>query len=175
MIRKINIVLLSLAMLLAVSCSEDFLDQTPTNAISAEDALSSPENMMLVLNGLHRMMYAQNPLEGATWSRTGQSHFIPMYDVIGGSVIHTARANGWMRADAQWLNHTDANSTTNRNIWFQRYHFIASANSIINKVEEDGLFKVHNRGIAMIGVVRGNDAAFAGHCFSHSKRDVIGF
>ncbi len=141
MIRKINIVLLTLSMLLAVSCAEDYLDTAPTNAISAEDALSSPENMMLVLNGLHRMMYAQNPLTGATWSRTGQSHFLPMFDAIGGSVIHSARGNGWMRADCQWLNHTDANTTTNRNIWYQRYHFIASANSIINKVEEDGLTK----------------------------------
>ena len=141
MIRKINVVLLTLSMLLAVSCSEDYLDTAPTNAISAEDALSSPENMMLVLNGLHRMMYAQNPLTGATWSRTGQSHFLPMYDAIGGSIIHTARANGWMRSDLQWLMHTDATFTTTLNVWYQLYHFIASANSIINKVEEDGLTK----------------------------------
>jgi hypothetical protein len=141
MIRKLNIVLLTLSILFGVSCSEDFLDTAPTDAISAEDALSSPENMMLVLNGLHRMMYAQNPLEGATWSRTGQSHFLPSLDAIGGSIIHSSRGNGWMRSDAQWLMHTDANFTTNLNFWYQRYHFIASANSIINKVEEDQLTK----------------------------------
>lgn len=139
MIRKLNIILLSVALLLGAGCTEEFLDTAPTNAISAEDALSSPENMMLVLNGLHRMMYAQNPLDGATWSRTGQSHFMPSLDAIGGNIIHSSRGNGWMRSDLQWRMHTDANFTTNRNFWYQRYHFIASANSIINKVEADDL------------------------------------
>ena len=141
MIRKLNILLLTLSILIGVGCSEEFLETAPTNAISAEDALSSPENMMLVLNGLHRMMYAQNPLTNAVWSRTGQSHFIPMFDAIGGSIIHSARGNGWMRADLQWISHTDANATTNENFWYQHYHIIASANSIINKVEDDGLTK----------------------------------
>ena len=141
MIRKLNIILLSVVLLLGAGCADDFLDTAPTNAISAEDALSSPENMMLVLNGLHRMMYAQNPLSGATWSRTGQSHFLPMFDAIGGNIIHSSRGNGWMRSDLQWLSHTDANTTTNLNFWYQLYHFIASSNSIINKVEEDDLVK----------------------------------
>ncbi len=141
MIRKINILLLTLSILLGVSCSEDFLDTAPTNAISAEDALSSPENMMLVLNGLHRMMYAQNPLEGGYWHASGQSHFLPTYDAIAGNVIHTSRGNGWLRDELQWNEHIDANSTYVLNLWYQRYHFIASANSIINKVEEDQLTK----------------------------------
>ncbi|GAB2780117.1 RagB/SusD family nutrient uptake outer membrane protein [Actinomadura fibrosa] len=121
---------------MTLSCSEDFLDTVPTDSISAEAALSTPENMMLVLNGLHRQMYAQSPLTGATWSRTGESHFLPSLDAIGGSIIHSSPGNGWMRADLQWLNHTNPNSTTVTNFWFQRYHFIASANSIINKIEE---------------------------------------
>ena len=136
MIRKFNTILLALVLLLGVSCSDTYLDTTPTNAISAEDALSSPENMFLVLNGLHRMMYAQNPLSGAAWSRTGQSHFMPSLDALGGNIIHSSPGNGWMRSDLRWLMHTDANFTTNRNFWYQRYHFIASANSIINKVED---------------------------------------
>lgn len=141
MIRKINILLLTLSMMLGFSCSEEFLDTAPTNAISAEDALSTPENMMLVLNGLHRMMYAQNPLTGGYWHASGQSHFIPMFDAIAGNVIHTSRGNGWLRDDLQWIEHTDASTWTVENLWFQRYHFIASANSIINKVEEDQLPK----------------------------------
>ncbi len=141
MIRKIKILLLTLSIIIVSSCSKDFLETTPTNAISAGDALSTPENMMLVLNGLHRMMYAQSPLPGASWSRSGQSHFLPMFDAIGGNIIHSSRGNGWMRSDLKWLTHTSAASSTNRNFWYQRYHFIASANSIINKVEEEKLVK----------------------------------
>ncbi|TRX71132.1 RagB/SusD family nutrient uptake outer membrane protein [Carboxylicivirga sp. M1479] len=134
---KRNIFLALIAVLVIFSgCSKDFLETTPTDSISAEAALSSPDNMMLILNGLHRQMYSQSPLEGASWSRTGQSHFLPSYDAMGGNVIHSSPGNGWMRSDLQWQTHISATYTTPRNVWYQRYHFIASANSIINKVEE---------------------------------------
>lgn len=142
MIRKINILLLTLSLITGVSCSEDFLETVPTNAISAEAALSSPDNMILILNGLHRQMYSQNPLDGyAAGSRSGQSHFLPSLDAIGGNIIHSSPGNGWMRSDLRWLTHTDANYTTTRMFWYERYHFIASANSIINKVEEADMTK----------------------------------
>ena len=39
-----------------------------------------------------------------------------------------------MKADAQWLLHTNANSTTIFNFWFQRYHFAQTSSAIINNV-----------------------------------------
>ncbi|MFO7938494.1 MAG: RagB/SusD family nutrient uptake outer membrane protein [Bacteroidales bacterium] len=136
MIRKFNIVLLALVLIIGGGCSEDYLDTTPTDAIAAEDALSTPDNMMLVLNGLHRMMYAQNLLPDATTSRSGQSHFLPSLDAMGGNIIHTSPANGWMRADLQWNTHTNQDYTTTLNFWYQRYHFVNSSSSIINAVTE---------------------------------------
>ncbi|MFP4018026.1 MAG: RagB/SusD family nutrient uptake outer membrane protein [Bacteroidales bacterium] len=136
MIRKINIILLALSIIIGVGCSEDYLDTKPTDAISAGDALSSPENMMLVLEGLHRQMYAQTPLPDADYSRSGQSHFLPSFDAIGGNIIHSSPGNNWMTSDLQWNTHTNATYETPRSLWYQRYHFIASANSIINAVEE---------------------------------------
>ncbi len=139
MIRRLSILLLTVSLIFFVGCKKDFLQLTPTDSISAESALSSPENMMLILNGLHRQMYCQNPLPGAEWSRTGQSHFMPMYDAISGIIIHTSPGNGWHKSDLQWLDHTNATYTTPRNLWYQRYHFIASCNAIINKVEDAGM------------------------------------
>lgn len=136
MIRKFNIVLLALVLIIGGGCSEDYLDTTPTDAIAAEDALSTPENMMLVLNGLHRMMYAQSPLPDDSWSRSGQSHFLASFDAIGGNIIHSSPGNGWMRSDLQWNTHTKATFTTPESLWYQRYHFVNSSNSIINAVEE---------------------------------------
>ncbi|MEJ4088759.1 RagB/SusD family nutrient uptake outer membrane protein [Galbibacter orientalis] len=137
MLRKIYMYLLIVStVLFTISCSEDYLDTTPTDAISADDALSSPENMMLILEGLHRQMYAQSPLPGAESSRSGQSHFIPALDAMGGNIIHSSPGNGWMTSDLQWRTHINAGSTTVENFWYQRYHFIASCNSIINEVAE---------------------------------------
>jgi starch-binding outer membrane protein, SusD/RagB family len=174
MIRKINILLLTLSILIGFSCSEDFLETKPTDAISAGDALSSPDNMMLVLNGLHRQMYAQNPLPGASWSRTGQSHFLPSLDAIGGNIIHSSPGNGWMRSDLQWNMHTDANFTTNRNFWYQRYHFIASANSIINVVAE-GDFTIDERMNNILGQAHAYRAwAYHQLVMNYGKGYIIG-
>ena len=136
MLRKINILFLAVSLLLTVGCSEDFLETKPTDAISEKDASASAENMFLVINGLHRQMYAQSPLSGGSSSRAGQQYFIPMFDVYCGDLIHTARANGWMRAGLQWLNHTSATSTSVTQLWYQRYHFIATANNLINNIEK---------------------------------------
>ncbi len=174
MIRKINIILLALSIMIVAGCKEDYLETTPTNAISAADALSSPENMMLVLNGLHRMMYAQNPLSDATWSRTGQSHFLPSLDAIGGSMIHSSPGNGWMRTDLQWLMHTDANFTTNRNFWYQRYHFVNSANSIINAVA-DGDFAIDEEMNNILGQAHAYRAwAYHQLVMTYSKGYLVG-
>ncbi|MCB4799233.1 RagB/SusD family nutrient uptake outer membrane protein [Neotamlana laminarinivorans] len=135
--RKQIYLALTMLVFTLVSCSEEYLENVPTDSISEAAALSSPENMELILEGLHRMMYAQTPLEGATWSRTGESHFIPSLDAIGGSIIHSSPGNGWMSADLAWNMHTNSNSTTLYNFWFQRYHFVASANSIINEIENN--------------------------------------
>lgn len=136
MIRKFNILLLTLLMIIVgVSCEEEYLETAPTDAISASDALSTPENMMLVIHGLHSLMYTQNPLPDNYWHVTGQSHILPMYDFLTGNMIHSAPGNGWMRYEAQWLRHTSATDAYIEYIWYQMYHFVNSTNLIIDAVE----------------------------------------
>ncbi|UGU16351.1 RagB/SusD family nutrient uptake outer membrane protein [Sinomicrobium kalidii] len=132
---KIYLILLTIIATIPVSCSDDYLEKYPTDSISDQEAFSTPDNMLLVLNGLHRQMYAQSPLDDYdNSSRSGESHFLPSLDAIGGNILHSSRGNGWMRSDLQWTTHTIASSTTNYSFWYQRYHFISSANGIINAV-----------------------------------------
>jgi len=138
MLRKINLLILGLLVVFVTGCSEDFLETTPTDSISENAAFASVDNMFLVLNGLHRQMYSQNPLPGTASSRSGQSHFMPSLDAMGGGMIHSSPGNGWMRSDLQWLTHTNANFTTVNNFWYERYHFIATANNLINQIEDKG-------------------------------------
>ncbi|WMI66092.1 RagB/SusD family nutrient uptake outer membrane protein [Aestuariibaculum sp. YM273] len=134
MIRnKKYIFLLAFAAMVFVGCTEEYLETAPTDSISESTALSNEDNMYLVVNGLHRMMYGQNQLTGGTSSRSGESHFLPMFDAVGGNIIHSSPGNGWMTSDLKWTSHTNANATTGFNLWFQRYHFIEVANAIINK------------------------------------------
>ncbi len=141
--KKISTLIVIASLTVLSSCSEDFLETKPTNAISANDAYASVDNMFLVLNGLHRNMYGHGDiLPGGQFHRTGESHFMPSLDAIGGGVIHSSPGNGWMRGDLQWLVHTNANSTTVTQFWLQRYNMIAAANNLINVIEGGSFSKL---------------------------------
>lgn len=142
MLRKIKYGLLVIMSITITSCSEEFLETKPTDAISAADALATAENMALILNGLHRGMYAQSQtvLPGANSARAGEHYWVPLGDNIAGGVIHSAAANNlsWQN-ETRWISHTDQTSLTTEILWYHRYNIIASSNAIINKATDGTL------------------------------------
>ena len=142
MIRKIKITLLVGLALTIASCSEDFLETKPTDAISSGDALATAENMALILNGLHRLQYAQPQtlISGGDSYRSGNHYWVPLGDNLAGGLIHSAPANnlGW-QDEARWTSHSQATSRTTEQLWYQRYHVIASTNAIINKATDGSI------------------------------------
>lgn len=149
MLKKINLWLLVIAIITMTSCSEDFLETKPTDAIASADALATADNMSLVLNGLHRLLYAQSQtlLSGGASERSGNHYWVPLDDNLAGGIIQSAPANNlsW-QSDTQWISHNLETSLTSEHLWYQRYHIIASTNAIINKaaegtIPEDAKFK----------------------------------
>lgn len=142
MLRKVNIMLFVISFITVTSCSEDFLETKPTDAISSADALATPANMQLVLNGIHRGLYSQlgTILPGGSNDRAGEHHWIPMGDALAGGLIHSSSANnlGWTTT-MQWLDHTQPTALTNETLWYHRYNIIAGANAIINKGTDGSL------------------------------------
>lgn len=134
MFKKIKLLSLVISIITMTSCSEDFLETKPTDAISSSDALATPANMALILNGIHRGLYAQSQviLPGGDSQRAGEHYWVPMGDALAGGILHSADANnlGW-RTTMQWLDHTQETSLTNEILWYHRYNIIANANAII--------------------------------------------
>jgi len=122
-----------------ISCKEDFLERTPTDAISATDALASVENMQLVLNGVHRGLYSQSQtvFPGGNTARANNHFWVPLGDNLVGYLIHSANADnlGW-QTTMQWNEHTVPTSRTSELLWYHRYNIIAHANLLINGIEE---------------------------------------
>lgn len=142
MLRNIKYMFLVVLGITMTSCDDDFLETTPTDAISAADALANETNMQLVLNGLHRGLYSQSqtifPGGDTTWAN---NHFwVPMGDNLAGGLIHSANANnlGW-RDVMQWNTHTDPTAGMNEIFWYHRYNIIAGANLLINKGNDGSL------------------------------------
>ncbi|MFW5726338.1 MAG: RagB/SusD family nutrient uptake outer membrane protein [bacterium] len=139
MSHKLKTFLMVICAFLATSCQEEFLERTPTDAISASDALASVENMQLVLNGIHRGLYSQSQtvFPGGNTGRANNHYWVPMGDNLAGYLIHSANANnlGW-RTNMQWNDHTVPTSLTNELFWYHRYNIILHANLLINGIAE---------------------------------------
>jgi hypothetical protein len=146
MMSYIKYAFLLVTTLVFFSCEQEFLNTSPTDAISTTDALATEANMALIINGMHRTQYAQSQtvLPGgstiASTQRAGEHYWVPMGDNLAGGLIHSANANnlGW-RSEAQWVSHTDQFTNTVDILWYHRYNIILNANSIINGVEAGGL------------------------------------
>ncbi len=136
MLRKTHSLLLVIFMIALTSCSKDFLETKPTDAISSADALATPANMGLIIQGLHRGLYSQTQtfLPGGNTARAGEHYWVPLGDNIAGGVLHSAPANNlnW-QDETRWISHTQETSLTSELLWYHRYNIIASANAIINK------------------------------------------
>ena len=115
------------------SCSEDFLQTVPTDAVSTEIALGTTDNMMLAINGVHRAMYAQNGLISAY---AGQQFMIPTAEFGASDALHSTTGNGWHRSRIQWVMHTSATRNDVQYSWFFYYNIIGSVNNIINASED---------------------------------------
>lgn len=142
MLRKIKFMLFVILTIAITSCSEDFLETKPTDAISAADALATADNMSLIIDGLHRGLYAQSQviLPGGNSARAGNHYWVPLGDNLAGGVIHSARANNLSWQDeTQWISHTQETSLTTELLWYHNYNIIASSNAVINRATDGSI------------------------------------
>jgi hypothetical protein len=141
MTHKFKLILLVFLAIPVISCQEEFLERTPTDAISAADALASVENMQLVLNGIHRGLFSQSQtvFPGGDTARANNHYWVPLGDNLAGHLIHSANANnlGW-RTEMQWNSHTIPTSDTSELLWYHRYNIVLHANLLINGIAESG-------------------------------------
>ena len=146
MLSKLKYAALPILALSLFACEEEFLDTTPTDAIASADALATESNIRLIIDGMHRTMYAQSQTvlpggdDAASTARANDHYWVPLGDNLGGGLIHSADANNlaW-RTQAQWLGHTDETSLTPQIHWYHRYNIVTNANSIINRINEGEL------------------------------------
>lgn len=131
--KNINKIIVAILLLFTMSCSEDFLETSPTDSVSPQNALSTPENMLVALNGVHRTMYAQSEVVKSSYA--GESYILPMLEFNAGDMLHSSSGNGWFRNHAKWLITTNPNRSDISFVWQNYYYIIGSVNAIINSAE----------------------------------------
>lgn len=131
--KKYILLLFTIAFGMSItSCSEDFLEEVPTEDVAEVSATATTGNLFLVINGIHRSLYIRYGAQG----RTGISSLMLQNDNLGEDYVNTGRANGWFITTAAWGSHTNANSADDLFPYRTYYRIIRNANVVINGGEE---------------------------------------
>lgn len=118
-----------LALLVNVSCSRDFLETSPTDSVGISDATSTADNLMNMINGMHRSMYVRQGGQGYN----GQGGMMVILDSFGEDLVHTATGLNWHMTAVRWQSPNNENDFINQYPWDFYYRQIRTANLIIEK------------------------------------------
>ncbi len=110
------------------ACSEDFLDNLPTDGVSDAGVTSSTGTAMASLNGIHRALYERYGSQG----RVGLSSWMYHIDEQGEDMVFNYST--WT-THLRWL-HRSATNSYNSSPWLMFYAWIANANVLINGIDE---------------------------------------
>ena len=130
---KITNALFGVLMLFSVaSCESDFLETSPTDSVSETNATSTADNLMLIINGIHRSMYVRQGGQG--FSGIGGQMIIQ--DSYGEDLVHPAVGLNWHMDVVRWQSQMDENGFTIEYPYSFYYRMIRNANMIITDGEK---------------------------------------
>src|SRR5690554_1093896 len=130
--KILSYILLIPALLLVSSCAEDYLDTSPTDAVSETQVFTTTQNAMAALNGIHRSMFIRYDSQG----QPGHGGVMIMSDVLSEDLVMTTTGNGWFVSIGRWLNHVLDTSGDVRFVWRLYYKIIGNANMLIANIDE---------------------------------------
>lgn len=126
--KKINILLAAICVVLTVSC-EGFLDVKPSNSAAAETSITTAADAKVIMNGIMSKM--------TSYSYYGRN-FIMYGDAKGGDFALRSQGRG---LDALYTFNHSPSSNAYSGYWIQIYHCLAQVNNLlvnIEKIEAEG-------------------------------------
>lgn len=112
------------------SCSDDFLDKKPTEFVDYQGATKTTENLMTLLNGIHRSLYIRYEAQ----NENGLGSLMQQIDLAGEDVVFPV-TNSWYLQVYNWSAFTNENSQDLRFQFRTYYRIIRNANTIINAAD----------------------------------------
>lgn len=116
-----------------VGCNKDYLETSPTTAVTEEVVFNSTSDAMKVVDGMYRLMYRQIHSQQ---SQGGIGGYMIYMDVMGDDLVLTAATPSWFRDEYKWIKHRDATSPMTVYHYLYPYSFIAQANLILDNIDK---------------------------------------
>lgn len=126
----IKLVLVFISIIFLGACSDDFLDKKPTEFVDYEGATKTTENLMTLLNGIHRSLYTRYEAQ----NENGLGSLMQQIDFAGEDIVFPV-TNGWYLQVYNWAAFSNENSQDLRFQFRTYYRIVRNANTIINAAD----------------------------------------
>jgi len=126
-IFSLKLVGLAVLSLLFFSCSEDYLDAKPGDAINDKDAVKSIEAVESLVEGIHSYIYSA--YYGSQTIPPGQAGFNAYLDLMGDDLRNTRPA--YFMGYYRWQDHQDPYDDVVLGMWDFYYSIISYCNNVI--------------------------------------------
>ncbi|CAD0001392.1 RagB/SusD family nutrient uptake outer membrane protein [Flavobacterium chungangense] len=121
----------AISLLIVTSCSDDFLEKKPTEYVDFEGATKTTENLMTLLNGIHRSLYIRYE---SNQNENGLGSLMQQVDIAGDDIVYPV-TNAWFLQVYNWNGVANENSQDIRFPYRTYYRIIRNANTIIENVD----------------------------------------
>lgn len=132
------------------SCSKDFLDTAPTDAISKGTISQSADGLYGLLNGIHNTMYLFDywkVMGNPQGFGVGYGSLMYKLDYLGDDFINSQPAV-YMNIH-RYQDHTDPRGEINMRAWLFNYEIISHANLLINLAESNNGLSVADKNVLL--------------------------
>ncbi|MEG0850192.1 MAG: RagB/SusD family nutrient uptake outer membrane protein [Flavobacterium sp.] len=124
-------IFIAISLLALTSCSEDFLDKKPTEFVDYDGATKTTENLMTLLNGIHRSLYIRYE---SNQNENGLGGMMQQMDIVGDDLVYTSN-NTWFLQVYNWNGVANENAQDVRFPYRTYYRIIRNANTILGAVD----------------------------------------
>ena len=127
---KYILALFAFAIMIAVSCSEDFLETESTSSVDQSVMFKDTKAAMMAINGMHRVMYDK----GNFAPKMGYQYYMLYMDFLGEDLVYT-KSNAQFRTETDWTRHRQPTNQYPRHIYEFLYKIIANANMVLDNID----------------------------------------
>lgn len=121
----------AISLLMLFSCSEEFLEKKPTEFVDYEGATKTTDNLMTLLNGIHRSLYIRYE---SNQNENGLGSLMQQVDIVADDVVFPV-TNPWYLQVYNWSAIANENSQDMRFPYRTYYRIIRNANTIISATD----------------------------------------
>jgi starch-binding outer membrane protein, SusD/RagB family len=122
---------------LVFSCSEEYLDTAPTDAVSKDVIFETVTGAEVAMNGVYRWMYAWNQLGTGRHDDWGYRTLGLKADLMGHDMKVFSRGFGWFIADYNYTGRQQVTDNSTSSISYNlNYDIVYNCNVIIEEIDE---------------------------------------